>query len=116
MTKFKIMAFHHSTGLWDRHIQIKLEQVIGRSNETLAAEVEEWQAVYDDQFRKYTYEFDWETFNHRGRELTAKIQACAPANIEVYYVESDDRDFFNPEECSSSLSRNGFRQLVKSDM
>lgn len=110
------MAFHHSTGLWDRHIQIKLEQVIGRCNEALEAELEGWQAVYDEQFRKYTYEFDWESFNRRGRELTAKIQACAPANIEVHYVESDDRDFFNPEDCRVSLSRNAMAYRLQNGM
>ncbi|MDH3982007.1 MAG: hypothetical protein OES84_03805, partial [Kiritimatiellaceae bacterium] len=60
-------------------------------------------------FRKYPYEFDWEAFNRRGRELSAKIQACDPENIEIHYVESDDRDFFNPEDYSSSLRRNASR-------
>ncbi|MDF7824661.1 hypothetical protein P4B35_11605 [Pontiellaceae bacterium B12227] len=106
MAKCKVMAFHRSTGLWNRHIQVRLEQIIGCRDEKLETELAEWQALYDDQFRKYPYEFDWQAFNRHGRELTAKIQAMALPCTELYYVESDDRDFFNPEGCRSSSSIN----------
>ncbi len=100
--KFKVMAYHRSTGVWDCCKQIRLRSILESGNEGLTEELSAWQAAYDAQFRKYTYEFDWDAFNQQGRDLTAKIQSVAPHDAEIYYVESDDRDFFNPEDCTCS--------------
>lgn len=97
--RYKVMAFHRSSGLWNKHCQIKLKWIINQRDEALEAHLAAWQATYDAQFRKYPYEFDWDAFNQQGRELTARIHDLTPESIEVYYVESDDRDFFNPEDC-----------------
>ena len=93
------MAYHRSTGLWDKSLVIKLNRIIGHRDEALESELAAWQAVYDAQFRKSPYNFDWDAFNQQGLELTAKIQALAPGHVHIHYVESDDRDFFNPEDC-----------------
>lgn len=97
--QYKMMAFHRSSGLWNKHCQIRLKRIINQRDEALEAGLAAWQAAYDAQFRKCPYEFDWDAFNQHGRELTARILALAPRDAEVYYVESDDRDFFNPEDC-----------------
>lgn len=97
--KFKVMAYHHSTGFWNHCRQVSLNSVIEYVSESLSDALAAWQADYDAQFRKFTYEFDWDTFNKRGYDLAEHIQELAPDNALVYYVESDDRDFFNPEDC-----------------
>ena len=98
--KYKIMAYHRSSGVWDSCKQIKLRSLIGTANKELEEKLATWQADYDAQFRRFTYEFDWDTFNQQGRELTSRIQDTIEHDLLIYYVESDDRDFFNPEDCA----------------
>ncbi|WP_136059527.1 hypothetical protein [Pontiella sulfatireligans] len=68
-------------------------------------EITDWQESYNAQFRKSPYEFDWDAFNQQGRELAGHIQFYAPEDVEIHYVESDDRDFFNPEDCETFSTR-----------
>ena len=68
-----------------------------------------WQAFYDVQFMRYPFNFDWDDFNQEGRELAKRIQASAKAAIEVYYADSDDREFFYSDNCSLEEVTRNFR-------
>ena len=100
MKNYKEMAYYKSTGIWDRHRQTKLSQIVGDTHDELQRELEEWQAGYDDQFMKYPFDFDWAAFNQQGLRIKNMIQTVAPDCIEVYYVASDDREFLLHDSCS----------------
>ena len=112
--KYKLMAFHRSTGLWDTFHQIRLCRILGRHDDELEAELAAWQEDYDNQFRRHPYDFDWAAFNRQGVGLPEKIQSGPPHGVGIYYVESDDRDFFNPEDCTGELVITDLNSPVKS--
>ena len=96
----KVMAYYQSTGIWSGSRQIKLSRILKSRNEALEKELSVWQAFYDAQFNKYPFDFNWDAFNQDGRDITRKIQRAASANVEIYYVESDDREFYYSDSCS----------------
>ena len=101
MTKrIKVMAYYQSTGIWSGSRQIKLSKILKSRNEALEKELWVWQAFYNAQFNKYPFDFDWDAFNQDGREIARKVQRATSANVEIYYVESDDREFYYSDSCS----------------
>jgi len=99
MKRYKVMAYILSSGLWDALGSITPEQMLGFRDEALERDLAAWQARYNAQFRRHSYEFDWERFNAEGEALTERIRALLPHNTAVYYEPSDDREFFTPEQC-----------------
>ncbi|WP_168441893.1 hypothetical protein [Pontiella desulfatans] len=102
MKRYKVMAYVLSTGLWDTSGQVRAEDVLGIKDEEFERDLRQWQTLYDGQFKRRPYEFDWELFNELGRSLTERIREKLPPQTEVYYEPSDDREFFSPDECSDS--------------
>lgn len=102
---FKVMAYVLSTGIWDGFGCVRLDQVIDGTDPDLEAEMNAWQAQYDRQFMRYPYDFDWDGFNHRGEELTARIQDRLPPDTVIYYEPSDDREFFTSDEYKRAEER-----------
>lgn len=100
--KYRVMAYILSSGLWDALGPISLESLLGFKDEELSNALEAWQVMYDDQFRKSTYTFDWSKFNQIGEELTRKIREKLPGDVEIIYEPSDDREFFSPEDCEAA--------------
>jgi hypothetical protein len=103
MKKYKVMAYILSSGLWDAFGHITLEKVLGFKDEELEADIANWHSTYDDQFKRYPYDFDWKCFNEIGEQLTSRIREKLPPEIDIYYEPSDDREFFTSEECEASL-------------
>lgn len=101
--QYKVMAYILSTGLWDALGPITLDRVLGYEDPQLVDALKQWQQSYDDQFRAYPYEFDWERFNETGEEITDRIRARLPHDAEICYEPSDDREFFLPEDCFSGV-------------
>lgn len=99
--KFKVMAYIMSSGLWDAFGSISLEQLLGFRDEKLAVRLQDWQDMYDDQFKRNPYSFDWKRFNEIGEELTRCLKEKLPEQAEIVYEPSDDRDFFSPEDCKA---------------
>jgi len=110
---YKVMAYVLSSGLWDAFGHISLEQVLGCRDEVLEQDIARWQAAYDQQFKRCPYEFDWDGFNRIGEELTSRIRDQLPPGAKVYYEPSDDREFFQPEQCTrGSISKSGFDEAA----
>lgn len=99
MKHYKVMAYAKSTGLWDTFTDIALDTLLGQNNSDLEAALKHWHDAYDDQFKQYPFDFDWQRFNAIGTELTKRIQSRLPPGSTVYYEPSDDREFFNREDC-----------------
>ena len=99
--QYKVMAYILSTGLWDAFGPITLDKVLGHDYPALADELKQWQDCYNEQFKAYPYEFDWEKFNETGETITDRIRAKVSEDTEICYEASDDREFFLPEDCSS---------------
>jgi hypothetical protein len=99
--QYKVMAYILSTGLWDAFGPITLESVLGHEDPVLADALKQWQDSYDDQFKAYPYAFDWKEFNETGEKIANRIRAKLPADAEVCYEPSDDREFFLPRDCFS---------------
>jgi hypothetical protein len=99
MMKYKVMAYVLSSGIWDALGCIRLRDVLGYHDDELEQALEQWQALYDGQFRSCPYQFDWDRFNETGRSLTERIRKKLPPHSEVVYEPSDDREFFTPGEC-----------------
>jgi len=97
--QYKVMAYILSTGLWDAFGPITLDKVLGHEDPLLVDALKQWQDSYDDQFRAYPYEFDWNRFNETGRRIADRIRAKLPADADICYEPSDDREFFLPEDC-----------------
>ena len=97
--KYKVMAYILSTGLWDAFGPITLDKVLGQDDPQLREALKQWQDSYDDQFKAYPYEFDWEQFNAIGKNISDRIRDMLPAHVEICYEPSDDREFFLPEDC-----------------
>jgi hypothetical protein len=97
------MAYILSSGLWDALGTITLEQLLGQRDMELERDLKQWQEAYDDQFKCYPYDFDWDTFNEQGRSLTERIRAKLIPGNQIYYEPSDDREFFKFEECDATL-------------
>jgi hypothetical protein len=95
------MAYILSTGLWDAFGPIALDKVLGQEDPLLADILKQWQKRYDDQFKAYPYAFDWQQFNDAGEKIANRIRSRLPADAEICYEPSDDREFFLPEDCSS---------------
>lgn len=102
MKRYKVMAYVLSTGLWDSFGSITLETMLGVKDEELESELAQWQALYDSQFKRHSYEFDWDLFNEMGRALTKRIGEKLPPHTDAYYEPSDDREFFSPDECNGA--------------
>jgi len=102
--KYKVMAYIMSSGLWDAFGAISLDQLLGSQDEELASRLQNWQDMYDDQFKKYPYDFDWNRFNEIGEELTRNIREKLPDDATIVYEPSDDREFFTPVDCDPSCS------------
>ena len=102
MKRYKVMAYILSSGLWDAFGHIKLDILLGFSDEELEKDLADWHATYDAQFKKYPHDFDWKRFNELGEELTSRIKSKLPLGTDVYYEASDDREFFPQEECEGS--------------
>ncbi len=97
------MAYILSTGLWDSLGNIALEQLLGQRDPALERDLKQWQEAYDDQFKCYPYDFDWDQFNEQGQKLTERIRAKLKPGDQIYYEPSDDREFFKFEECDATL-------------
>lgn len=101
--RYKVMAYILSTGLWDAWGNISLLQVLGRRDAVLERDLKHWQDTYDDQFKSHPYDFDWDEFNRQGQELTARIGAKLLPGYAIYYEPSDDREFFQNDDCDVSM-------------
>lgn len=102
--KYKVMAYIMSSGLWDAFGAISLDRLLGFHDEELAERLQQWQDMYDNQFKKTPYDFDWKRFNEIGEELTRRIQEKLPEEADIVYEPSDDREFFSPEDCVPSYT------------
>lgn len=100
MKKIKVMAYIMSSGLWDGLGPISLEKLIGVTDDELERDLTRWHASYDDQFKRYPHDFDWDSFNRVGEELTGRIKAHLAPDTEIIYEPSDDREFFARQDCS----------------
>lgn len=106
MTKrYKMMAYILSSGLWDAWGVISLEQILDRKHEKLERDLKLWQDAYDDQFKRYPYEFDWDEFNQQGKDLARRIETLLMPGEKIYYEPSDDREFFKHDDCDVSMVR-----------
>lgn len=114
--KYKVMAYIMSSGLWDAFGSIDLESMLGSRDEDLSAALKSWQAMYDDQFRKHAYSFDWTEFNRMGEELTRRIRERLPHDAKISYEPSDDREFFNPEDCRPDCTAVPSQQAREMDL
>lgn len=103
--RYKVMAYILSSGIWDAFGPITLEKVLGERDRELEAELKRWQSLYDDQFKTYTYGFNWERFNEEGEKLVERIRGKLRSDAEIYYEPSDDREFFSPDECDSTCNK-----------
>jgi len=99
--RYKVMAYILSTGLWDAFGPITLDKVLGHDDSQLEDALKQWQDSYNNQFKAYPHEFDWDQFNETGENITDCIRARLPADAEICYEPSDDREFFLPEDCCS---------------
>ena len=102
MKRFKVMAYVLSSGLWDAFGHIALDCALGFKDGELEKDLREWHQLYDDQFKRYPYDFDWARFNEMGVELTARIKEKLPPGPDIYYEPSDDREFFSPDDCENT--------------
>jgi hypothetical protein len=108
MTKrYKMMAYILSSGLWDAWGVIRLEQMLGQRHEELERDLKRWQDAYDDQFKLYPYDFNWNEFNRQGIDLASRIGAMLMPGDRIYYEPSDDREFFKHDDCDVTLYCNG---------
>jgi hypothetical protein len=112
MKKYKVMAYVLSSGLWDAFKHITLDKILGHKDEELEQDLAQWHSLYDDQFKKYPHDFDWDLFNEIGRSLTERIQEKLPPDHDAYYEPSDDREFFSADECRGTVDAKGERALV----
>lgn len=110
MKKIKVMAYVMSSGLWDSLGPVSLEKTLGFKDPELENDLNTWHASYDDQFKRYPYDFDWAAFNKTGKELTARIKVHLPPDVQIVYEPSDDREFFSEEDCKYSHSHACTRQ------
>jgi len=99
--QYKVMAYILSTGLWDAFGPIALDKVLGHDDPLLADALMQWQDCYNNQFKAYPYEFDWQRFNETGAKIADRIRERLQDDAEICYETSDDREFFLPEDCCS---------------
>ena len=115
LKRYKVMAYMLSSGLWDAGGRVALTQILGKRDAVLERDLQHWQDAYDDQFKSYPYDFDWDEFNRQGQELTARIGAKLLPGYSIYYESSDDREFFRNDDCAVTRVQSGLsrEQLLR---